>query len=499
MMGRGVLVAVALLALAAPAHAHAASPDARARSLLARMTQDEKLGLMAGQCDPKGHTGVLPGVPRLGIPDLNFNDGPVGVHEEPPTAVTYEPGGACATLQIGEVAPGRSTQMPAPLALAATFDPKLAYAYGAVVGDEAARTGNQVIFGPDINIARDPRGGRTFEAYGEDPYLAGRMAVGWIEGLQDEHVIADVKHFMANNQEAGRQSSDSQVGEQAMHEIYLPAFEASVREAHVGSVMAAYNKVDGTYMTENAPLLSGVLKHDWGFDGFVLTDYGAQHSTVAAANAGTDVELPFHQYYDRRALAASVDAGQISQATIDDHVLRVLRTEIRFGVLDHPEWWRPGPVDFARNGRVARRVEQAGIVLLRNARRVLPLGRSVRSIAVIGTAAAANHSGGGSSKIAPDHPIPPFAAIAARAGKRVRVVYDDGSDPVRAAALAARSDVALVFGYDTEGEGVDRACMALECADGEPDQDGLIRAVAAANRRTVAVLTTGSPVLTPWD
>src|SRR4051812_30080018 len=451
MMGRGVLVAVALLALAAPAIARAATPDARARALLARMTQDEKLGMMAGQCDPEGHTGVLPGVPRLGIPQVNFNDGPAGVHEEPPTTVSEEPGGACATFQVGEVGEGRATAMPAPLALAATFDEDLAHAYGAVVGEEAARKANQVIFGPDVNIARDPRGGRTFEAYGEDPYLAGRMAVGWIEGLQDEHVIADVKHFMANNQEAGRQSSDSQVGEQAMHEIYLPAFEASVREAHVGSVMAAYNKVDGTYMTENAPLLSGVLKHDWGFDGFVLTDYGAQHSTVAAANAGTDVELPFHQYYDRRALAASVDAGQISQATIDDHVLRVLRTEIRFGVLDHPEWWRPGPVDFARNGRVSRRVEQAGIVLLRNAGRVLPLGPRVRSIAVIGVAAAANHSGGGSSKIAPDHSIAPFAAIAARAGRRVRVVYDDRSDAGRAAAPPAPPGRGAGFAPDPQG------------------------------------------------
>src|SRR3954451_18472295 len=232
MMGRGVLVAVALLALAAPAHAQAASPDARARRLLARTTQDEKLGLMAGQCDPKGNTGVLPGVPRLGIPDLNFNDGPVGVHEEPPTAVTYEPGGACATFQLGEVGAGRATAMPAPLALAATFDERLARAYGDVVGDEAARKANHVIFGPDVNIARDPRGGRTFEAYGEDPFLAGRMAVGWIEGLQARHVIADVKHFMANNQEAGRQSSNSVVGDQELREIEMPAFEAAVKEAH---------------------------------------------------------------------------------------------------------------------------------------------------------------------------------------------------------------------------------------------------------------------------
>ena len=498
MWGRGVLV-MGVVALLACATARADTPDQRARALLARMTQDEKLGMMAGQCDPQGHTGVLPGVPRLGIPQVNFNDGPAGVHEEPPTAVDEEPGGACATFQTGEVGAGRATAMPAPLALAATFDPALAHSYGEVVGLEARRKDNQAIFGPDVNIMRDPRGGRTFEAYGEDPFLAGRMAVGWIEGLQGEHVIADVKHFMANNQEAGRQSSDSVVGERAMHEIYMPAFEASVREAHVGTVMAAYNKVNGTYMTENGPLLDGVLKRDWGFDGFVLTDYGAQHSTVAAANAGTDLELPFHQYYDRRALAAAVAAGQISQATIDDHVLRILRTMFRFGLFDHPEWYRPGPVDYAADGRVARQVEQSGIVLLRNAGRTLPLGRGVRSIAVIGSAAAEIHSGGGSSKIAPDHSITPLQAVTARAGPGVAVRYDDGSDPARAAALAARSDVALVFGYDTEGEGVDRPCMALECSSSDPDQDGLIEAVAAANHRTIAVLTTGSPVLTPWS
>src|SRR3954447_24842768 len=245
------LAAAVLATLAAAAPAFADAADQRAHVLVAKMTQDEKFGLMAGACDPRGHTGFVPGIARLGIPDLYLNDGPVGVHEEPPTTLSQDLAGQCATFQIGEGAPGRSTQMPAPLGLAATFDPKLAYAYGAVVGDEAAKTGNQVIFGPDVNIMRDPRGGRTFEAYGEDPYLAGRMAVDWIDGLQDQHVIADVKHYLANNEENGRQSSDSIVGEQAMREIYMPAFEASVKQGRAGSVMAAYNKVNGTWMTEN--------------------------------------------------------------------------------------------------------------------------------------------------------------------------------------------------------------------------------------------------------
>src|SRR3954469_17856066 len=193
---RAFLAACCALAIVA-APALADDVDQRAHALVARMTQDEKFGLMAGACDPHGHTGFVPGVARLGIPDLYLNDGPVGVHEEPPTALSQDVAGACATFQYGEVGDGRSTQMPAPLALAATFDDSLAHAYGAVVGDEAAKTGNQVIFGPDINIMRDPRGGRTFEAYGEDPLVASQMAVGWIRGLQDQHVIADVKHYLA--------------------------------------------------------------------------------------------------------------------------------------------------------------------------------------------------------------------------------------------------------------------------------------------------------------
>jgi beta-glucosidase len=497
MWARWVLAAcAALLAAAAPASADSA--DVRAHDLVAQMTQPEKFGLMAGACDPHGHTGFVPGIPRLGIPDLYLNDGPVGVHEEPPTFVSQDLAGECATFQTGEVGEGRSTQMPAPIALAATFDPSLAHAYGAVVGDEAARTGNQVIFGPDINIMRDPRGGRTFEAYGEDPYLAGRMAVGWIRGLQGQHVIADVKHFMANNEENGRQASNSIVGEQAMHEIYMPAFEAAVKQGHAGSVMAAYNKVNGTWMTENDPLLNGVLKKDWGFDGWVLTDYGAQHSTVAAANAGTDMELPYHQFYDQRLLSSAVASGQVSQATIDDHVLRIVRTMVRFGLLDHPEWWKPRPIDYAAHAAVARHIAAHSIVLLRNRGALLPLGRHVRSIAVIGADATSNRSGGGSSKIATDRSVSPLDAIRARAGKHVKVLYDDGSDPQRAAQVAANADVALVFAYDVEGENADRKCVALECSSSDPDQDGLIDAVAAANKRTVVVLTTGAPVLTPW-
>jgi beta-glucosidase len=473
------------------------SADQRAGLLLAAMTADEKFALMAGQCDPRGHTGLVAGIPRLGIPDVYFNDGPAGVHEEPTGGTTYQPAGSCVTFNPGEVGPGHATAMPAPIAVAASFDPGLARSYGAVVGDEARKKGNHVIFGPDVNIMRDPRGGRTFEAYGEDPYLAARMAVGWIEGLQGQHVIANVKHFMANNEENGREVSDSRLDERTEHEIYMPAFEASVKEAGVGTVMAAYNRVNGQYMTENGPLLNGVLKHDWGFQGFVLSDYNAQHSTVGAANGGNDLELPYQQFYDPRLLRAAVASGLISMATIDDHVRRILRTIFRFGLFDNPEWWKPTAIDFTANGLVARRIEESGIVLLRNANATLPLTSRVRSIAVIGSTATQDRSGGGSSKITADHTITPLQGITARAGA-VPVRYSDGSDAASAAALAATSDVAIVFAYDTEGEGQDRQCAALQCSSQDPNQDALIEQVAAANPHTIVVLTTGAPVLTPW-
>jgi beta-glucosidase len=476
----------------------ALTPDQRAHVLLAAMTMQEKFSMMGGQCDPRGHTGLLAGIPRLGIPDVYFNDGPAGVHEEP-AATTVNAAGQCVFLQAGEVGTGHATALPAPIAAAATFDPEMARSYGAVVGDEAAKKGNEVIFGPDVNIMRDPRGGRTFEAYGEDPYLAARMATGWIGGLQSQHVIANVKHFMANNEEDGRQSSDSQVDERTMHEIYMPAFEAAVTEAHTGSVMAAYNKVNGTYMTENGALLDGVLKRDWGFDGFVLSDYGAQHSTVGAANGGNDLELPYAQFYDPRLLTAATAAKQISIQTIDDHVLRILRTMFRFGLFDHPEYWKPAPIDFAAHGRTARSIEEQGITLLRNSGNVLPLTNTTHSIAVIGTAAGEDRSGGGSSKITADHTITPLQGITARAAANgAKVTFDDGSDPAKAAALAGKADIAIVFAYDTEGEGSDRQCVALECSSQDPDQDALIEATAQANPHTIVVLTTGSPVLMPW-
>jgi beta-glucosidase len=217
---------------------------------------------------------------------------------------------------------------------------------------------------------------------------------------------------------------------------------------------------------------------------------------VGAANGGNDLELPYQQFYDPRLLRAAVAGGLVSTTTIDDHVRRILRTMFRFGLFDNPDWWKTAPIDFTANGLVARQVEEGGIVLLRNAAGALPLTSRVRSIAVIGSAASQDRSGGGSSKITADHTITPLQGITARAGVPVR--YSDGSDPAAAAALAASSDVAIVFAYDTEGEGQDRQCVALQCSSQDPNQDALIEQVAAANPHTIVVLTTGSPVLMPW-
>src|SRR5947207_3497705 len=287
---RGVVVAIAALTIGA-ASAHAAgrcgdhpwcdtslTPDARAGLLLRALTQDEKISLLAGD-DPFGvgggdhsHTGTSDGVPRVDLPTTYYSDGPVGPRQ------------------------GKTTAMPIPMALAATFDPRMAFRYGDVVGQEVKSKGNDVVFAPTVNIMRTPLGGRTFEGYGEDPYLVSRMAVGWIDGAQSEGVIGNIKHFAANNQEgmspAANQGGPGQplgppptsgdrftvnaiVDQRTLREIYLPQFEAAVKEAHVGSVMCSYNRLNGQYACENPFLLTQVLRHDWGFKGYVLADYGA--------------------------------------------------------------------------------------------------------------------------------------------------------------------------------------------------------------------------------
>ena len=454
--------------------------DAKVDALIARMTLEEKIQMLHGAFR-RGFIGYVPAIPRLGIPELALTDGPAGVRHGPGTA------------------------FPAPVALAATWDRALARDYGAALGAETKAKGQNILLGPMVNIVRVPEGGRNFETFGEDPYLTAQMSSAEIRGIQSQGVMAEVKHYAANNQEKDRLQVSAEVDERTLREIYLPAFEAAVKEAKVGSVMAAYNKVNGTFSSENTHLLKDILKGEWGFDGFVVSDWGATHSTVEAANNGLDIEMPGGKYFGEPLLAA-VRQGQVSQATIDDKVRRILRMLVRFGFFDHPA--RVAPLDYHAQGQTARRVADAGVVLLKNEGNVLPLDvNNFKSIAVIGANAdRATSGGGGSARIAPFNTVSPLGAIAEKIGNRAVLRFLkfvpgtdlSKSDPATTGAglladaeqLAKECDLALVFARDFETEGADRAAITL------PDeQDELISAVVRANPRTVVVLNTGCMVL----
>lgn len=522
------------------------SPAERTALLLAAMTLDEKLSLLAGD-DPFGvltgtpATGTSDGIPRLGIPPLYMSDGPVGPRE------------------------GRATAMPAPIALGAAFNPALAREVGEAIANEVRFKGNDLVHAPTVDVLRHPLFGRVFETYGEDPYLAGRLGAGWIRGAQSQGVIANVKHYAAYTQEGqigippvfaavgGRHLVDAVVDERTLREIYLPPFEVAVREGGVGSVMCAYNFVNGAPACGSRFLLQEVLRDDWGFDGFVLADYFfAPKATAQSLNAGLDLEMPIGVVYAKPLLQAAVHGGQVSRATIDRRVGNILRTLFRFGFFDRAAFPSDdGLIDKPAHAAVAREAAEQGTVLLKNAG-VLPLSETApTSIAVIGEPARTLPSGGGSSAVEPFDFVSPLAAIRARAGAGVEVTFDPGDDAARAANKAAAADVALVFVADRATEGVDKFCLSLDCtladapdalllnalpggladipdslldpiltsplfapvldevfgpvALGSPllpvshrDQDGLIEAVAAANPRTVVILETGGPVLTPW-
>ena len=446
--------------------------DARAREIVSKMTLQEKIQELHGIRDAD-HFRYVPPIPRLGVPELRIANGPAGVG----------PAGA------GPQPP--ATALPAPIALAATWDVDLARRYGVVIGEEARDLGNGLLEGPDVNIARVPQNGRTFEAFGEDPFLVARTAVGVVQGIQSQGVIANVKHYAANNQETDRLTINEIVSERALREIYLPAFEASVREGRAASIMGAYNKVNGSFMCENAALLNDVLKREWGFDGFVTSDFGAVHSTVPSALAGLDLEMPTGKYFDA-ALEKAVESGKVPVSVIDDKLVRRFRTMMKLGVFDRPP--QPKPIAAQKDGREALKIAEEGMVLLKNAGEALPLDPArLHSIAVIGPyAAKAMTGGGGSSHVVPLYTVDPVAGIQKRVGSKIGVTLVDGRDISKAEAAAKVADVAVVMVGDRETEGRDHG-LGLG-----GNQDALVRAVAAANPRTIVVLKTGSAIFMPW-
>ena len=372
------------------------------------MTGAEKLAMLhgVGGC---GYAGCVPANTRLGIPALHLEDGPAGV--------------------AGRVT--GVTQLAAPVAGAATWDRALMARYGQTLGAEEWGKGANVVLGPTINIVRDPRWGRAFETFGEDPYLAGQLAAADIRGIQGQGPMAQVKHYVVYNQETYRNTpaDNAVVSERAEREIYLPAFQTAVQAGGADSAMCAYSRINGQFACENAFLQNTVLKHEWNFPGFVTSDWQATHSTVASANNGLDLEMSGSRYFGAP-LATAVANGQVTQSTVDDHVRRILTSMFRRGLFDNPPTGTlADPVTSAAHTALTRQVAAEGSVLLKNTTSTLPIPSRTRSIAVVGAGGSASpmYSGGGSSKVNPTNPVSPYQGIKTRAGSGVSVGNWPGS------------------------------------------------------------------------
>lgn len=487
---------LSLLASAVPAGAGAGSGSGgcpwvgstaptgtRVAELLARMTLAQKLSMLHGLTSNTDTTSSGPvyagdtaAIPSLCVPALHLEDGPAGV------------GDGMAGV----------TQLPAPVALAASWDPSLADRYGQVIGAEQLGKGANVELGPTVNIVRDPRWGRAFETFGEDPYLSGQVAAAEIRGIQSQGVIAMVKHLAVYNEETLRDTpvDNAVVSERAMQELYLPAFRAAVQQGGAGAVMCSYNEVDGVPACQSPYLMSQVLDGQFGFGGFVASDWFATKSSAPSAAAGLDMQMPDSCYYGS-ALGQEVKSGAVAASALDDMTARVLGAMFRLGLFDRAATGSPkAVVTTPDHVALAQLAAEEGTVLLKDTAAVLPLDPTrLRSLAVIGADGGngATTGGGGSAAVKAPRVVTPLQGIVWRAGPHVRVAYDDGTDIARAAALSRAADVALVFVDVPESEGQDLADIELP-----PGDDELVAAVAAANPRTVVVLDTGSAVAMPW-
>jgi beta-glucosidase len=390
----------------------AAPLEARARDLAGRLTLEEKVGLMAGSA-----AFTLEGVERLGVPQVRVCDGPTGVRSNEGVPATVFPVG---------------------IAIASTWNPQLTREVAAAIAREALALGNRVVLAPTVNIVRTPLWGRNFETYSEDPHLAGELGVAFVQGLQGEGVGASLKHYAANNQEQNRMTVSVELDERTLREVYLAAFEKIVKVANPWTVMASYNRLRGVYATESRELLADILKGEWGYDGVVISDWGAVHATAAAANGGTDLEMPGPPRWFGDKLVAAVKAGEVAEAQVGDAALRLCRLILRTGVLDGGEP-PAGELRTARHRAIAEQAALEAVVLLKNEGELLPLG-DVRRVAVVGPNAAARRiQGGGSSQVRTDRQVSILSALSERLAGRAEVLHADGGDnePVPPTARAA--------------------------------------------------------------
>jgi beta-glucosidase len=467
-----------------------------------QMTLDEKIQLVHGALNSsnatlaRGAIGWIPGVPRLNIPSLYFADGSVGVGD----------------------GVGQATALPSSIASAASWDLNEAFKYGQVIGVESSAYGINVNLGGNVNlIGREPRDGRTFETKGEDPVLAGKITAAHLTAIQGQHVLADIKHFAINDQETGRATANALIDDRSARESDLLAFEIAVKDSNVQSVMCSYNLLNNFHSCENSYLLNSVLKGDWAFSGFVMSDWGATHSTINAAINGLDQEQP-NDIYFASSLEQAVQNGEVSLTRLDAMVHRILRAMFAVGIFDHPAAVQP--INATADAAIAQEIEEQGAVLLKNTG-LLPLdGTKMASIAVIGSHAdIAVLSGGGSAQVTPvggpalteGKPCPPCVvevvwdpssplnSIQAKAPS-ARIQYFDGTDVAAAAALSTGSDAAIVFVSQWESEGMDIPSLNFTDVIHSPptDQDALVSAVAAVNPNTIVVLENGGAQVMPW-
>lgn len=492
--------------------------EARIADLLPRLTLDEKVGMIHAATK---FTNA--GVPRLGIPPLHLSDGPHGVREEI-SPDSWKPAGRTDDF---------ITYMPVSIGLAASWNPELASAYAGVIADEARQRGKDVMLGPGLNIMRTPLNGRNFEYYGEDPWLSSRIAVGYIHGMQAGDVAVCVKHYALNNQETNRGSIDVDVDERSLREIYLPAFEAAVKEGKAYSVMGAYNRYLGQHCCHNEVLVNQILKGEWGFSGVYVSDWSGVHDTREAALYGMDLEMgtakPIAEYYLANPLKHLLESGAIPLSVVDDKVRRILRLMMQTKLF---EGRRPGSINTPQHQTIARQVADQAVVLLKNSDNILPLNvGSLKSIAVIGEDAVRLQARGGqSSELKAFYEVTPLEGIIHRAGREISVTFSPGylapifrrteetdaagvrktvmvplpslpQDQLteRAVAAARQADVAIIIAgmnheinFDTEGS--DKLSLRLPYG-----QDDLIAKVVAANPRTIVVVMAGGPTeMDPW-
>ncbi|WP_426585841.1 glycoside hydrolase family 3 C-terminal domain-containing protein [Mucilaginibacter sp. R-33] len=470
-------------------------------SIIKKMTLEEKIEMLHGNA-----LFSSAGVPRLGIPELTCDDGPLGVREE---IKRFDWASANWTTDSATFLPNGS-------AIAATWNPIMANKYGVVIGEEANARKKNVMLAPAFNICRMPLCGRTYEYYSEDPYLNSQLAIQSVKGIQSQHVAACIKHFAANNQELNRDSVNTIVDERALQEIYFPAFKAAVQQGNAYTVMSAYNKLNGYWCSENGYLLNKVLKGDWGFKGVVMSDWAGTHHTVAAANNGLDIEMgssgPYDQWCLAKPLLAAVKAGQVSVKTIDDKVSRILWLIYHTSMsANHPK----GSISTLEHAKAAYDIASESIVLLKNDKQLLPLKTSeIKRIAVIGDNAVRTFAlGGYGAGVKAKYEVTALEGIKSRFGKTADIRFAQGyrakyqasktaeqngdynkpdQDLINeAVALAKSSDVAILcIGSNREYESEAHDRKSLELPFGE---QALVNAVSAVNPNTIIVVMAGAP------